>query len=268
MDSTLSSTFRKLLAMARTTSRFALILSLLFGCSGKSRAQVSESRKPAGGGMRVLFVGNSLTAANDLPLMVQALAKAAGQSLEVDSVVLGGANLEDLWRDGAAPRAISGSRWDVVALQQGPSSLLESQLDLRKWTKTFAGAIRKAGGRPALYMVWPPSDRLAYFDQVSQSYALAAKDVNGLLFPAGEAWRAAWRKDPQAPLYSFDNFHPSAAGSYAAALSIYGVLFHRDPQGLPARLELAGGQVVDIPPALAKLLQDAATEANRKFAQP
>jgi len=217
---------------------------------------------------RVLFVGNSLTYANQMPLIVEALAKSKGDRLEVSSVTLGGANLEDLWRDGAALREIDRGGWTVVVLQQGPSSLLESRVDLRKWTKNFAQRIRKVKARPALYMVWPDKTRLAYFDDVSLSYTLAAADVDGMLFPAGEAWRAAWRRDPGAPLYAGDDFHPSVAGSYTAALSIYGILFRRPLQGLPARLQLSDGSVTDVPPALATTLQEAATEANQKFGRP
>jgi hypothetical protein len=117
-------------------------------------------------------------------------------------------------------------------------------------------------------MVWPDLERAAFFDDVRDSYSLAASDVNGIFFPAGEAFRAAWRRDPRAPLYASDDFHPSVAGTYTAALSIYGVLYKRSPQGLPARLVLANGQVVDIPQALAKLLQDAATEANQTYGRP
>jgi hypothetical protein len=46
------------------------------------------------------------------------------------------------------------------------------------------------------------------------------------------------------------------------------VLFHRAPQGLPAHLILANGQTVSVPEPLAKLLQDAATEANQKYGRP
>src|SRR5947199_9774825 len=97
-------TRRNLMSMARIASRFAVILSLLFGGPGRSGAEPSKG--PAGAGIRVLFLGNSLTAANDLPLIVKALARAGGQDLQVDSVTLGGANLEDLWNDGGALRAI------------------------------------------------------------------------------------------------------------------------------------------------------------------
>jgi hypothetical protein len=253
-------------SVAGAASRFAIMFSLLFACTGKSGADWSSATP--GESLRVLFIGNSLTAANDLPLVVQALSKAAGKSMYVESVTMGGANLEDHWNAGGALRAISRKKWNVVVLQQGPSSLPESRLNLREWTKKFAERIRKVGGRPALYMVWPGLERDAYFDDVRDSYSLAASDVNGIFLPAGEAFRAAWRRDPTAPLYASDDFHPSVAGTYAAALSIYGVLSRRAPQGLPARLELSNGQVVEVPQALAKLLQDAATEANQTYGRP
>ena len=109
-------------------------------------------------------------------------------------------------------------------LQQGPSSLPESQANLREYTRRFAEEIRKSGGVPALYMVWPESSRPKAFDAVSQSYAAAANDVNGILFPAGEAWRAAWRRDPKLKLYA-DDLHPTAAGSYLVALVMYERLY-------------------------------------------
>jgi pyruvate/2-oxoglutarate dehydrogenase complex dihydrolipoamide acyltransferase (E2) component len=230
--------------------------------------QATRPKAAAGKPLRVLFIGNSLTYANDLPLLVQALARAAGEDLYQEEITKGGTGLDDHWQDGDAQRALERARWDVVVLQQGPSSLPESRVHLRKWTAQFADPIRKAGARPALFMVWPDKSRLSWFDDVRESYSQAAADVKGIFLPAGEAWRAAWRRDPAAPLYSFDDFHPAVAGSYAAALSIFGVLFHRPPQGLPAHLVLANGQTVSVPEPLAKLLQDAATEANQKYGRP
>lgn len=255
---------------ALLVSRFALVLLLLLGCAGDSRSEEPQTRPPERRDpkeptLRVLFVGNSLTYANDLPLMVQAFARAAGLQMHVDSVTMGGFSLDDHWSHGAAPRAISNGRWDVVVLQHGPSSLPGSRVELRASAKKYDRIIRKAGGRPAFYMVWPSLDRFAYFDDVRESYSLAAADVGGIFIPAGEAWRAAWRRDPDAPLYDSDDFHPSLAGSYAAALSIYGMLTGRPPQGLPAQLRLANRRTVDVPPALARLLQEAAAEANRTY---
>jgi hypothetical protein len=200
--------------------------------------------------------------------MVEALALAAGQPLRAAAVTRGNASLEDLWREGAALRAIGGGGWDVVVLQQGPSSLPESQRDLRFWSQRFAARIRAAGARPALYMVWPPRSRLHVFPPVSQAYATAAADVDGLLCPAGEVWRAAWRRDPAAPLYAADEVHPSPAGSYAAALAIVAALLDRPPTGLPARLESGGRVLVSLEPALAAVLQEAAGEAYTRWRKP
>ena len=253
-------------SFAGAASRFAIIFSLLFAWAGKSDAQWVRVNPPSPGkNLRVLFIGNSLTSANDLPRMVQALAKAAGKTMEVQSVIIGGANLEDHWNDGGAQRAIASQRWSVVVLQQGPSSLPESRVHLRTWTKKFDELIRKSGGRTALYMVWPEQERSAFFDDVRNSYSLAAEDVKGIFFPAGEALRAAQRRDPRAPLFTSDGFHPTVAGTYAAALSIYGVLYRQEPRGLPAQLRLANGQTVTVQQSLANLLQDAATEANQTY---
>ena len=255
-------------SVAGTVSRFVIIFSLLFAGIGRS-AELPKPKPPApapgGGVMSVLFVGNSLTDANDLPLLVQALAKADGRSVYVESVIFGGYSLEDHWNNGAALRAIGRRKWSVVVLQQGPSSLPESREILRDYTRRFAKHIQKSAGRPALYMVWPALDRIDYFDDVRESYSLAASDVKGIFIPAGEAWRAAWRRDPKAPLYSSDDFHPSTTGTYTAALSIFGMLTKKPVQGLPARLELANGGTVEVPQALAALLQESAAEANKTY---
>jgi hypothetical protein len=219
--------------------------------------------------VRVLFIGNSLTAYNDLPAIVEALAKAGGQPpLDWKSVLLPGTSLEDQWSDGQARKAIGLATWDYVVLQQGPSALDESRRSLLDSVSRFAKEIRAVGARPAIYMVWPSSDRASDFDAVSQSYRMAAQQVDGMLFPVGEAWRAAWKHDPKLALYSPDGLHPTPAGSYLAALVMYGRLYGRSPVGLPGNLTLAVGRAIQIPEAEARLLQEAAVEANKKYGKP
>jgi hypothetical protein len=186
-----------------------------------------------GAGARVLFIGNSLTEGNDVPGMVRALAAAAGLGWHVEAQLLGGAGLQDHWEAGLAQTRIRSGRWDAVVLQQGPSSLADSRANLRHWTEEFDGLVRQAGGRSALYMVWPERARLAWFNRVRDSYALAARDVDGWFLPAGESWRAAWSKEPALALYGGDGFHPTLAGSWAAALTIFGGLSARPLLDLP-----------------------------------
>jgi len=227
-------------------------LALVLACGGAGPAGVE-----AEDGRGVLFVGNSLTYANDLPEMVRALALASGETLRVGMVASPDWILEDHWNGGGARAAIRGG-WDVVVLQQGPSSLPESRALLVDYTRRFADEIRAAGATPALYAVWPSRSRFGDFDRASESYRLAAEAVGGTLLPAGEAWRAAWRADPDLPLYAADGLHPSVTGTYAAALVVYARLLHRSPVGAPATLELRDGTVVRIDPTVAAVLQTAA----------
>jgi hypothetical protein len=200
-----------------------------------------------------------------MPLIVQALARSIGETLNVTTIAQGGASLEEHLHHAGTMRKVREGGWNVVVLQQGPSSTPENREHLREMTRRLADPIRQGGARPALYMVWPSADRLAYFDEVREAYTLAAEDVDGMLCPAGEAWRAVWRRDPQAPLFKRDGVHPSPAGSIAAALSIFGILYGRSPVGLPARVRLNNGAYAQAPPALATLLQEGAAEANEQF---
>jgi len=217
---------------------------------------------PSGRRIRLLFIGNSLTYVNDLPGMVASLSRAAGDSVPIEtaSVTFGGYSLEDHLAQGDAARAIQQGGWDIVALQQGPSTLDESRVNLIDYTQRFATIIRDAGARPALYGVWPERDRLYALDAGIESYRLAAEAVDGLLFPAGLAWKDAWQVDGWLPLYGPDGFHPSVLGTYTAAIVVYAVVRGTTPVGLPFAFDVNGGRV-DLDAAQAHAVQLAAAQA-------
>ena len=242
-----------------STCAAALILAAttaIPAAKGQSAAEPAE---------RILFIGNSLTAANDLPGIVEAFARSTiGPAVTCRAVVFADHSLEDHWARGDAARAIAEGRWSMVVLQQGPSALPESQVLLREFTKRFDGLIRKAGARTALYMVWPSKARAQDFDGVSASYAAAAKDVGGVLLPAGDAWRAAWQRDPSLQLYGPDGFHPSPLGSYLAALVVFQGVTGRAPAGLPGTVRVASGTTIVVPPAQAALFQEVTSTISRR----
>jgi hypothetical protein len=236
-----------------------LFLLLVIGC-GKPLAETSSPAE-----LRVLFIGNSLTYTNDLPAIVQALAESSGKGrLVYQMIALPNYSLEDHWNQGDARRAIAEGKWNFVVLQQGPSALPESRALLVEYTRRFAAAARSSGAQTALYMVWPSQSRLKDFDGVRDSYALAAEEVSGMLFPAGEAWRAAWRHKPELALYSPDGLHPTIAGSYLAAAVICQQLYGQPSITLPASLKLRSKTVstINLSKEEAELLQAATTEAT------
>lgn len=229
-------------------------------------------REPAGpqpiedAEVRALFVGNSLTYTNDLPALVRTVAEAAGHTFSYEVRVGAGVSLEEHWQAGT-PAAIEALGADVVILQQGPSSLPESQVHLRTWTEAFTPIIRESGGEPALLMVWPSLSWSHSWDGVLESYRSAAEAVDGTFIPAGQAWRAVWAADPDAPLYGEDDFHPSFLGSVVAALTIVAVLYDEDVRDLPAVMEPSGsgGVRIELPPRTADLILAAVHQTVAAF---
>lgn len=222
-----------------------------------------EIDPPTGDGIHVLFVGNSLTYFNSLPEIVQALSDSAGVGpIRSRTVAFPDYSLEDHWSEGSARRAIAKGGWHYVVLQQGPSAASDSRVLLIDYAERFDAEIRKKGGAPALYSVWPQASRSQDFARASESYALAAEAVDGVFLGVADAWQAAWRRDPSLALYASDGLHPTPLGSYLAALVIYAKLTDRSPLGLPHALRLESGGTIAIPPTTAALLQEAAAEVT------
>jgi hypothetical protein len=197
-----------------------------------------------------------------VPALVEGLGHAAGlDRIRVASVAFPDYSLEDHWNRGEALDSIDRGVWDVVVLQQGPSSLPNSQTHLREWAGRFAERIRAAGGRPALYMVWPPVG--GFWDGVVAAYPAAATASDAALLPAGRAWQAVLAAHPEIPLYSPDQFHPSRAGAYLAALVIFGGLADRSTDGLTQQRPIDG-----LSAGVSKTLERAADEANRAYGRP
>ncbi|HTK53900.1 MAG TPA: hypothetical protein VL308_18540 [Gemmatimonadaceae bacterium] len=253
--------------MLSRTIRLLALVGLL-GCLG---ADPGVGPEPAAReGRPILFIGNSLTYVNDLPLIVEALADSVpgltpAERLAPAMAAFPDYALEDHWANGTAVRAIDQGKWSVVILQQGSSALDESRVNLREWTKKFDERIRAVGARTAMYAVWPLASRQFDFERVNESYTLAATDVNGMLFPVGEAWLAAWRRNANLDLYAPDGLHPSVYGSYIGALVITSMLLDRSPIGMPVRVSLRSGTTVTIPAADAAVLQESASEAIAQF---
>lgn len=253
----------------RSRAPWMAVLVAAMSCGGGERSSPSPPRSsPAGGGEDILFVGNSLTYANDLPGMVQGLAASLGIELRTVQVAKSGYSLSDHLGQGDAARAIAAGGWRVVILQQGPSGQPDSRVLLRRDTARFDRLIRNAGARTALFSVWADSHGPSGFDEVRESYSLAAADVNALYFPVNEAWSLARERDPALRLYSDDGFHPSEEGSYLAALVIASTLTGISPARMPAGFARPDGSQVVIDAADASALRAAAATALSLGNQP
>lgn len=217
--------------MQITWQIIAACLLALLGCSKSVQAQPSPQR--------LLFIGNSLTYTNDLPLLVEEMYVAVKQPRPVVETILGaGMSLGDHWLTPAPRTKIIQGKWNYVILQQGPTSLAESQRELMKDMATAKPWLKQSGAKAALFMVWPDTTRKRFFPQVRQAYANAAKSVDGLFLPAGLALQEVMNKEPGMTLFT-DGFHPSPVGTYLAAMVITSRLTGVAPDQFPATISWA-----------------------------
>lgn len=185
--------------------------------------------------LAMLFVGNSYTFVNDLPGMLSRLAASVppGPAIGVDSVVVGGATLEDHWSVGLAPARITDGGFTHVVLQ-GQSLEADGRGSFSDFAHRFGALAVDAGVVPVWYATWArsPSDPAAYpsewlhfdelQDRITQTYAEAAAPFpSSVLVCVGEAFRAVVQQHPEVNLYDPDHSHPSLAGTYLAAATFY-----------------------------------------------
>ena len=178
--------------------------------------------------LHVLFVGNSLTYQNSLPGIVQQIARADGVVLTYKMIALPDYALEDHWNDGDALREIASDKYNFVVVQQGPSSQTEGFNLLRDYGIKFKQLGKEHHAQLVFYMVWPSKMRSSDFPGVYNTYKTVAQQTNSIFSPAGQAWLALWKDNPEFSLYGPDNVHPNSNGSLLAALVLYGSLSGKD----------------------------------------
>lgn len=216
---------------------FALIIILLSGilcfansCS-KSDLQglVKENGPifdPSQGGdtQKVLFIGNSLSYSNDMPSILKFIAKENGKNVEVMCNCMPNYALIDHWNDGSVHDILDRS-YDLIIMQQGPSSQNEGRELLLEGGKFIHDYANDLGVHTSYFMVWPSVQYYFTFDGVIESYTLAAESTQSLLFPVGEVWKNYISQYDDYSMYTTDEFHPSKKGSFLAAWIIFKSLY-------------------------------------------
>ena len=75
------------------------------------------------------------------------------------------------------------------------------------------------------------------FDPIQNALKPISTKTNTPIAPVGTAFRLFQEKHPEIPIFTSDNKHPSAVGSYLAACIFYKILTGKSPLGLSRRFE-------------------------------
>lgn len=209
-----------------------------------------------------LFIGNSLTTANNLPGMIQELAQARNHILRFSVYAPGGYKFYQHASDAVLLEKIKAGGWDFVILQEQSQMPGFSQMQLKKdvypYAKKLVSYIRKYNPDVQIifYMTMARkngdpdnshiSKELGTYEgmqkRINKSYINMAKENRALVAPVGKVWLRLREEEPDLELYA-DNVHPNKTGSYVAACVFYRVIFDENSVGLPA-LKGVGQEVV------------------------
>lgn len=198
---------------------------------------------------KVLFLGNSYTAFNNLPSMVNNMAVSTGNTLIYDSNTPGGYRFLNHVTNTTTLNKINSNNWDYVVLQaQSQETSLnqaEMEADVYPHASTLCNAIRANNecSEPMFYMTWGRENGDAgncatypwvctyegMDDAIRATYTFMANENLAEISPVGAVWRFLRENHPEIDLYSGDGSHPSLTGSYVAATAFYTMIYKLDP---------------------------------------
>jgi hypothetical protein len=263
------------------TLRLAVMFALCGGClppvsagAGIRPAQLDPGAPPAA----ILWVGNSFFFYNNsMNTHFARLAASATPAKRVRNtlVAISGSGLdwhdmESLVREGGLGRYSfagdneirfnpPGRQYDLAILMDCSQCPVHPQLQpafhdtVRRHKQTLANA----GIRAALFMSWAYQDKPEMTAQLAEQYTRAGNDNNLLVIPAGLAFAKAIAMKPDVELYDPDKRHPSLAGTYLGAATVYATLYRKSP----VELTYTAG----LKPELATLLRTAAWETVEEY---
>ena len=206
---------------------------------------------------RILFIGNSFTARNNLPGLITELAAARGHRVEHRLISAGGASLRQHWNRGEALKAIEDGHYDDVVLQEQSTLPIKNPGRMHENVRLFDEAIKAAGARTVLYLTWARQRAPETQQAITDAYTSIGRELGATVVPVGVAWQSFLRQHAQPVLHDPDQSHPTLAGSYLAACVFLGVLFKESAVGIESKVRGLNEK------ELLLLQQTAWEEANR-----
>lgn len=229
---------------------------------------------------KILIIGNSYTWYHHLDEMVEHICNSAGVKAEVTSVARPGASLRLFSNTNnrfgrKVYQLLKNQKWDYVILQDrhfypvtNPDKLYNAVIKLDPY-------IKASGAQTVLLMTWAPdsrsddyekfkyivSGRADYQKRIKEAYETTAQDINAIVIPAGLAVLKANKSNPNIPLLRKDGSHPTYAGSYITACTIFKTLFPGSP-------EISYKGFLESKPKAASVLLQAASETVSTYKQP
>ena len=193
---------------------------------------------------KILFVGNSFTFYWNLPSIVESMAAEKEIFLDIHQSTAGGASLKQHWvgdKNLYTKKLIESGDYSTIILQDYSSNPLLKTKESNEYFNRFIQLVKSNQGQPIIYETWMfpsiSSKKYKSSDPIQNALKPISTKTNTPIAPVGTAFRLFQEKHPEIPIFTSDNKHPSAVGSYLAACIFYKILTGKSPLGLSRRFE-------------------------------
>ena len=185
--------------------------------------------------MKVLFIGNSHTFFNDMPLTFARLWE-AGTGEHISPVLLchPGMGFDYHVKEYFESRFnLLYGGFDYCILQQKAHPFAGTREDLAAG-KRLAELAKAGNVKPVFALTWAEKAHPEHQEQMNAFHEELCRETGALLSPVGRVWQALLRQDPDFPLYWQDGEHASVYGDYLIACTHYRLLSGKSAEGLPS----------------------------------
>ncbi|MCB0749304.1 MAG: DUF4886 domain-containing protein, partial [Ignavibacteriae bacterium] len=195
---------------------------------------------------KILFLGNSFTGWNDMPVMLEELTKNSSHKIYVDKYLKYGGSLYELSQLDTVKNIINSLKWDYIILQGSPYRYaypeeFNTTYPIMTALEYFNEMIEENNPHAEiiLFMPWAYKDGKFWDEEEPDDYSqmqlkiykniiLMAKKLDNKIAPVGWAWNKIVFIDEEIELFIRDLTHPTIEGSYLTACVIYVTIFNEE----------------------------------------
>ncbi|CAM4415479.1 PKD domain-containing protein [Flavobacterium terrigena] len=194
---------------------------------------------------KILFIGNSMTYFNDMPILFESIANEKGKNVDVDFYAPGGTGFVNHHVDNNVYDLFENNVWDVVVLQPGTSESAGVSWPVSTTAERgnqMQDSIKKYSpcAKVLLYQIpygVPSADNYANYFQIQtkikDSITKLADNMEVSFAAAGECARQHYLAQQDLLLHgSYNDVHPNLNGSYLVACAMFCTIFQEPVSGV------------------------------------
>jgi len=216
----------------------------------------------------VLFIGNSYTHYNSIQAVFRAIATSAGYKVKATAITKGSWYLayhadanDEMGKQ--VDEALKNNKYDFVVIQEQSTCPILNPGKFYDGARALVAKIRANGATPIFYETWGRKKGHSVLAEnnltnetmtwkLAAAYTAIGKELDVDIAYAGLAFYDVYTNNEKAVnLYDDDLTHPSYAGTYLAALTIFSKIFGESPDNVTFKSSLTDS-VISILKAAAK----------------